>query len=1073
MKKRVMSALLALCLCLTLLPVSAGAAYTPPIEVGAVSLSVPAPVAGGKLEEAKPAAASGAPYFVSSSRWTRVVAEGGMADADDWTAWNGSFQADSWYWLSIELMLDYGYFYAGSVTAQISGANPAQVQVERDGDDTVYVNAWFQVGSPAAAAEIGSVQISNVPTARVEQVTDWTNAIKAAAVSDGCRISDAYLYAWDSAENYWSICYRDESTDAGKVYGARLTVSPLPGHAFGAAVTAGVNGEAAEITAQSMDEVEIFVPFGTVTVSSVSVSSKTWPIDGNPIRNGPENFSGGSAYGGYTLESAQFQIQDKGHGEYRNLTAADTTFSWQNNYRVTAVLKAKSYAAFADTVTGSFNGTSGTVCQVTDNGKTCTVTRTCAVYDPVYTFPANDPNNHINGITIYRDDPVAGAGYTDDAFSPDGESIRLSGATGTYEWHEVSCVGSSYSLKKLTKGDAFEAGKVYYAPMWLRADGDNNRRFDDNFTVSFKQRSGADIGCARLECVQDNASVKRYDIWYTVGDAAQTPITQVAVTGPEYQNGTIDTSDPTAFQTSDPVTISSPYFYSYVNQLSFHITAKSGYYFGRTVTVTYNGKAAEVSNALFFYGDRFTAKEVRVSCDITPAIQLTVSGITAESKTYDGTTAATLTGGTLDGVEANDQVILDLSDAKAEFDSKDVGADQSVTVKGVLKLTGRDAYKYALTQPELTDLKADITACPDFTDATDKNQTIYVGGSSFEAPRFTGVTVNGAPEAVTGDVAYTLGGEAKTAAQLGEALKALKAGEKLDIGYTFTADRNYSGEKTGTITVTARDSAVPDIPYVPAPAYPVNLPEGTPNGALSASAKSAPAGSLVIITVKPDPGFRLDSLTAADRSGSPLPLADRGNGAYSFTMPAGGVTVSAVFVRESGQLFADVPADAYYYKAVEWAAGLGITGGVGGGLFAPDDPCTRAQIVTLLWRAAGSPEPVGTQSFTDVPAGSYYEKAVAWAIENGVTTGTGEGRFSPEDPCTRAQAVTLLSRALKAKAAGAAAFLDVPAGSYFADAVAWALENGVTTGTGEGKFSPEDPCTRAQIVTFLWRAYSK
>ena len=172
-----------------------------------------------------------------------------------------------------------------------------------------------------------------------------------------------------------------------------------------------------------------------------------------------------------------------------------------------------------------------------------------------------------------------------------------------------------------------------------------------------------------------------------------------------------------------------------------------------------------------------------------------------------------------------------------------------------------------------------------------------------------------------------------------------------------------------------------------------------------------------------------------------------------------------------GSAFRDVPAGAYYADAVAWAVKKGITNGIGNDLFGSDNDCTRAQIVTFLWRAAGSPAPKSASSFSDVSASSYYAKAVAWAIENGITEGTGNGRFSPDKVCSRAQAVTFLARALNTKAAGAADFSDVPANSYYADAVDWAAESGVTEGVGGGKFAPNNDCTRAQIVTFLFRAY--
>ena len=260
------------------------------------------------------------------------------------------------------------------------------------------------------------------------------------------------------------------------------------------------------------------------------------------------------------------------------------------------------------------------------------------------------------------------------------------------------------------------------------------------------------------------------------------------------------------------------------------------------------------------------------------------------------------------------------------------------------------------------------------------------------------------------------------------------------------------------------------------PTYSVSTPSKTENGSVTVSPKNASKGDTVTVTVKPDSGYVLETLTVTDKNGNELTLKDKGNGKYTFTMPAGKVEVKATFMEDNSMLnfFYDVPNNAYFYEAVKWAVKNGITTGVGNYLFAPEQPCTRAQIVTFLWRAAGSPEPKGAASgMSDVVSGSYYEKAVAWAIENGITTGTTTTTFSPDVTCTRAQAVTFLARALKAKAASAAEFSDVPTGSYFADAVAWAAANGVTEGIGGGLFGSDNDCTRGQIVTFLYRAYNK
>ncbi len=169
--------------------------------------------------------------------------------------------------------------------------------------------------------------------------------------------------------------------------------------------------------------------------------------------------------------------------------------------------------------------------------------------------------------------------------------------------------------------------------------------------------------------------------------------------------------------------------------------------------------------------------------------------------------------------------------------------------------------------------------------------------------------------------------------------------------------------------------------------------------------------------------------------------------------------------------FSDVPAGAYYADAVAWAVQNDITTGTGATTFSPDTPCTRAQAVTFMWRANDMPKPYTvTNPFWDVRFAEYYYQAVMWAMENGITSGTSERYFSPDAPCTRAQIVTFLWRAAGEPYAGGSGFSDVAEGAYYAQAVAWAVENGITGGTGGGKFSPDDTCTRAQIVTFLYRA---
>ena len=253
--------------------------------------------------------------------------------------------------------------------------------------------------------------------------------------------------------------------------------------------------------------------------------------------------------------------------------------------------------------------------------------------------------------------------------------------------------------------------------------------------------------------------------------------------------------------------------------------------------------------------------------------------------------------------------------------------------------------------------------------------------------------------------------------------------------------------------------------------YPITVPGKTENGTVTVSPRSAEKGDTVTITVKPDSGYQLDDLAVTDKNGKELKLTDKGNGKYTFTMPSGKAKINATFTKEAEPSpFSDVSTSAYYYEAVKWAQEKGITGGIGNGLFGPNRPCTRAQIVTFLWRAAGSPAPKSMSSFTDVPADAFYAKAVAWAVENGITSGTGEGKFSPNAICTRAQSVTFLYRTSGSPAvSGSAEFSDVSTTAFYADAVAWAAKKGITTGIGGGLFGSDNDCTRSQIVTFLWR----
>ena len=282
------------------------------------------------------------------------------------------------------------------------------------------------------------------------------------------------------------------------------------------------------------------------------------------------------------------------------------------------------------------------------------------------------------------------------------------------------------------------------------------------------------------------------------------------------------------------------------------------------------------------------------------------------------------------------------------------------------------------------------------------------------------------------------------------------------LSYTFDATEGSTGGSTGggggsggggvtTYAITVKDSK---------------------NGDVTASHKSAAKGTTVTLTVDPDKGYVLDTLTVLDDKDKEIKLTEK-NGKYVFTMPSGKVTVAGRFKVEQPagkHPFTDIPSGAYYENAVIWAADKGITGGTSATTFSPNGICTRAQAVTFLWRAAGSPAPKSMNSFVDVPADAYYAKAVAWAVENGITSGTGGGKFSPNATCTRAQIVTFLYRAAGSPAvSGGSVFSDVKAGAYYADAVTWAANKDITGGIGNGLFGSDNNCTRAQIVTFLYR----
>ena len=400
------------------------------------------------------------------------------------------------------------------------------------------------------------------------------------------------------------------------------------------------------------------------------------------------------------------------------------------------------------------------------------------------------------------------------------------------------------------------------------------------------------------------------------------------------------------------------------------------------------------------------------------------------------------------------------------------------------------------------------------------NATIAISGGSFSQPvkkDYLDSSLNAELKRASGETPYsyyTSMNDALAAAKPGDTVTDLKATTELKVTLTMkyndgaTADITYNVASGTTITlptpahrsgytfngwydgskfyaagasykVSATATLNASWSYISSgsssydPTYSVSTPSKTENGSVTVSPKSASKGDTVTITAKPDSGYVLETLTVTDKNGDELKLTDKGNGKYTFTMPGSKVEVKATFMEDNSVLnfFYDVPNGAYFYEAVKWAVDKGITNGLSDTMFGPYESCTRAQIVTFLWRATGSPEPKTASSFTDVPANAYYAKAVAWAVENGITNGMTATMFAPDATCTRGQSVTFLYRALKGTASGSTNFTDVQSDAFYADAINWAVANNVTNGTSNTTFSPNADCTRAEIVTFLYRAY--
>ena len=474
---------------------------------------------------------------------------------------------------------------------------------------------------------------------------------------------------------------------------------------------------------------------------------------------------------------------------------------------------------------------------------------------------------------------------------------------------------------------------------------------------------------------------------------------------------------------------------------------------GKSLTVTISDFTAEdvgktITVPMTFTSDNYedaavnaviTLKDKDVPSVTVEDITVTYSGSAVEDGKISGT--ATFNGSAVEGTWA----------FKAGQELTNV-ADSGVKT-AVFTPTDNVEFNAVEATLTLTIEKADVTGEPTFTPIDGSGKTL--ADAALDAGSMT-------PE---GTIAWDDG-------------DATEVVEGAAYGWTFTPtdSANYN-VKTGTITVWEASVTPPPGPE-PGPAAPeetVKIGE-TEHGAVTAEPTDAKEGDTVTVTVEPDEDYKLDSLTVTDAEGNEIELTDNGDGTYTFTMPAGQVNIEAKFAEKPAFVFDDVQdEETFYFEPVYWAYENGITTGTTETTFEPDATNTRAQAVTFLWRIAGCPEPELTECrFTDLDEDAFYYKAVLWAVEKGITRGTSETTFEPDAPVIRSQAITFLWRmAGEPEVDGVDSFTDVEEGSFYEEAVIWALANGITNGTSEATFSPDDACLRSQIVTFLFRTYAE